>query len=271
MKLNILLLFSYFFLYGMLESRMQTLYRRFFMQTEKKRKGFTGSALKIIAMISMVIDHTAACLLYPILALSNEPIEPGSLVYGWYITCAIMRQLGRLAFPIFCFLLVEGFYHTSNRRNYALRLFAFALISEVPFDLAVFQNPWYPAYQNVFFTLLLGLLTIWALDVIKRRHPSLLLQLPIMACGCILAWLLRTDYDWRGIVLILIFYIFYQYPVQRTIAGCISLYWEPAAMLAFLPIWFYNGKRGLKLKYIFYVFYPAHLLLLGILCHIITA
>ncbi len=226
------------------------------MPTENKYARLSGSTLKIIAMISMFIDHTAACLIYPVFYNSD---------YNWYPCYIVMRQIGRIAFPIFCFLLVEGFYHTSSRKKYALRLFLFALLSEVPFDLAVFQTFWYPAYQNVFFTLLFGFLTIWAIEKTKEQHASWLLQISVMAAGCILAWLIKTDYDYKGIILILIFYIFYQQTRPRTLTGCLSLAWEPAAILAFVPINLYNGRRGLRIKWMFYLFYPAHLLLLSIL------
>lgn len=178
-----------------------------------------------------------------------------------------MRFIGRIAFPIFCFLLVEGFMHTSNRKKYALRLFLFAFISELPFDLALFNSPVDWGYQNVFFTLLIGLLVIWAMDAVRKSKFQIPLQLTAILVGGFLAWFLKTDYDYKGILLIVILYIFRYDRKLRTIAGCISLLWEAPACLAFLPINLYNGKRGLSLKYFFYAFYPLHLLIYAAILH----
>lgn len=99
-----------------------------------------------------------------------------------------MRFIGRIGFPIFCFLLIEGFLHTSSKKKYATRLFLFALVSEFPFDYALFNTPFAPGYQNVFFTLFLGLLTIWAIDTVSHKeiNPNLqwIVKILIAAAGC---------------------------------------------------------------------------------------
>ena len=112
-----------------------------------KQQGISGYWLKVIAVVSMLIDHTSAVILEQIPGLENPAF--------------LMRIIGRAAFPIYCFLLVEGFYHTRSRAKYAGRLFLFALISEVPFDLAFSRRMWDFSSNNVFFTLLFGLLVIW--------------------------------------------------------------------------------------------------------------
>lgn len=120
-----------------------------------KQQGISGYWLKVIAVISMLIDHTSAVILEQIPGLENPAF--------------LMRIIGRLAFPIYCFLLVEGFYHTRSRAKYAGRLFLFALISEVPFDLAFSRRMWDFSSNNVFFTLLFGLLVIWGVEGIKQK------------------------------------------------------------------------------------------------------
>lgn len=215
---------------------------------EEKRgvgRGLNGFTLKWIAIITMLIDHIGA-VLYPEL--------PG------------FRIIGRLAFPIFVFLIVEGFYHTSNLRRYELRLLLFALISEVPFDLAFYGKIFYWQHQNVFFTLLIGMVLMEILS--KERERPAVRTLSCLA-AMFLAVLLHTDYNAGGIIFILIFYIFREYRVWKIIAfsaanllcyGVGSL--QAAAVFAMVPVALYNGKKGASMKYFFYVFYPVHLLIL---------
>lgn len=228
-------------------------------QIPKKFHLLSGSSLKIIAIISMLIDHAALVLLYWGVLYDNQPIIEGTSLYNIYILYRIMRTIGRIAFPIFCFLLVEGFIHTSNRKSYALRLLLFAFISEIPFDLAV-SGEWMAFDScNVFFTLFIGLLTIWAMNELRDVLP---MQILIVIFGCLLAEFISCDYSFKGIVLIALLYYFRYDRSMQAIAGGISLYWEWPAIFAFIPICMYNGTRGRSIKYFFYIFYPAHLLLL---------
>lgn len=227
----------------------------------------SGSSLKLIAIIAMAIDHFAASIVYYGILLPAVPLTPGTSEWTWYRAYTVMRFIGRIAFPIFCFLLVEGFLHTSNRRKYAIRLFLFALLSEIPFDWAIFETPVDWEHQNVFFTLLIGFIVIWILDSIPVSDYLFILQLAVTALGSYMAWVIHTDYDYKGVILIVIIYLFRYHKVLRTAGGCISLLWEPPACLAFIPINLYNGKRGLSLKYFFYLFYPVHLLVYAVILH----
>ena len=214
--------------------------------------------LKWIAVVSMVVDHFAAIFLARTSVL-------------WLV----MRCIGRFAFPIYVFLLVEGFNHTRSVRKYLFRMGLFAIISEIPFDLAFqgklleFQD------QNVFFTLFLGLLCIYILREIELRFsmeiPAMLLwEAAIIAVFCIIAYFLKADYGYAGILLIAAFYLFRNNKVLCTasllsISGFLLGYINVLATFAMLPIAFYNGQKGKSKKYFFYVFYPAHLLLFGLI------
>lgn len=252
-----------------------------------KKFGISGSTLKLIAVVSMLIDHIGAAVVIRLLyACMNQADWIGESVYRLYDNKSlfsiyfVMRSIGRIAFPIYCFLLVEGFEKTRNRWKYALRLFLFALISEVPFDLA-FQSKVYGFnYQNVFFTLFLGLLAMICMDAIQKKldekaeRSKPTASRIIWAVGAVLtvaifaylADLLKTDYSHLGVMCISVLYLLRRNRLIQTIAGAVSFSWEMPAPLAFLPIYFYNGKRGWKLKYFFYAFYPVHLLLLYLVC-----
>ena len=198
--------------------------------------------LKCIAIVSMALDHTGA-VLYP------------SQIW--------LRCLGRIAFPIFCFLIVEGFFHTHDVRRYMGRLGVFALISEIPYDLALRGVPLEYAHQNVFFTLLIGI----GMMILLERNREWPVKAVILLLAMWLAVLIRSDYNFRGILLIFVFYIFHESRWLAVTAGGLwnFLYQgviQKYGVLSVLPLALYNGERGRKMKYFFYIFYPAHLLLL---------
>lgn len=219
-------------------------------------------ALKILAILAMSLDHIAAVFLSPI----NMP----------YL---LMRGFGRIAFPIFCFLIVEGYYHTRDVKKYMIRLAGFALVSEIPFDLCFYQKPFYWQHQNVFFTLALGLITIYAIDEIKKRFSTsyikaLVLQFAVIILAMTTAWFLSTDYSMLGILIIIVFYVGRGNIIQIAISICIvTLYlgntFQLYSLLALIPIYLYNGKKGPSMRYVFYVFYPAHMLILYVMSSLI--
>lgn len=224
-----------------------------------RKFGLSGSTLKIIAIVTMFIDHAGATIVKGLLklpAICDNP-ELYSRMNELY---NLMRDIGRIAFPIFCFLLVEGFLHTRNVKKYASRLFLFALISEIPFDFALKTSWYYPEKQNVYFTLLIGLLVIWGMSLFLEQDMMLIL---IMAAGLIAARLLKTDYSYKGVFLIEVLYVLRFSRLYQCLGGAAAVTWELPAPAAFFPVYFYNGKRGISLKYFFYWFYPVHLILLG--------
>ena len=239
-------------------------------------------ALKLVAIIKMLIDHVTAVLV---------PVDTWLYIAG--------RLIGRLALPIFVFLLVEGFYNTRSVKKYLTRLGIFALISELPFDLAFYNSFFsksggdikadlprifsdakifdivlerFMRHQNIFFTLFLGLMTIWLMSMVEKRFKNNMLYVNIInaiitIASCLIAVILRTDYNFRGVLLIVAFYLFRGSKALLVLSLLIISFdiVQAFSALAVLPIAFYNGKKGTGMKYFFYAFYPVHLLLLYVI------
>lgn len=247
------------------------------MQKTKKRIGLSGSTLKCIAAFAMLVDHTAYVLIYQNLQtnygefLTNPSTGPAEF-QNWYLTYTLMRMFGRIAFPIFCYVLVEGFLHTSNLKKYLTRLAIFALISEIPFDLALYQTPLHFGHQNVILTMFIGLASIAGMRYLgfddKEKQMSLwqrLLPMVPFLVGFALADVLCTDYGGMGVALIVILYYFKTSRTAQILFGCLLCASNPTALFGFIPVHFYNGTKGHDLKYFFYIFYPAHLFILYLL------
>lgn len=228
----------------------------------KKYRILSGSVLKLIALASMIIDHVG----YFILSRTVFGMTPlFSIASVTVTTYWIFRKIGRLAFPIYVFLLCEGFLHSRNRNRYALSLFIFALISEIPWNIVHSGRLFMISSQNVFFTLFMGLLVIMFSERFNDTHEIKYL-LPLLAVFAA-AYFLKADYGIRGVGFALIVYLLRNRKVEQALAGS-SIYVNnaPAYLISFLIINMYNGKRGFiqskALKYLFYAVYPLHLLLL---------
>ena len=202
----------------------------------------SGSWLKVIAILSMTIDHIAYYY-----GVSNP------YVYE------LMRTVGRIAFPTFAFLLAEGYVHTSNRQRYILSLFTFAILSEIPWLLLNHDNS-----HNVLFTLLAGVIGMYIIDTSRSKWVALT-SLVLIGCTTLMA---ETDYSLNGFVLTLLFFMFRGRPDFQMLFG-LPLMYEYGFMgilMAFAVIFLYNGERGFihgkAAKYAFYAFYPAHLMLI---------
>lgn len=236
-----------------------------------KKFDISASTLHIMAMICMLCDHLWATVI------------PGNQ----WLTC-----LGRLAFPMFAFMVVEGYFHTSNLKHYVLRLLFFAIISEIPFNLMYSSSMIFPFHQNVIWTLLLGLGLIHINELTAKKEK---LWLNIMV-GCITVLggflfgiLSMVDYYGAGVVTILVFYFFRKRSWWCLLGQIIVLYYlnvevlsgfyfeitignkvipivqQGLALFALIPIWLYQGRKGIKNKcfqYICYGFYPLHMLVL---------
>ena len=236
------------------------------------RCSFSGTALKTIACITMLVDHIGASCIEAGLLLPE--LETGEVSGGaWnqislYQLDRVLRFTGRLAFPIFCFLLVEGFVHTHDVKKYVRRLFLFALISEVPFDLAFFRTPFALDHQNVYWTLALGVLAMALMQKFQDAEGNIAWKGRLAALGCaVLAQLLQTDYGAIGVALIVALYLTRNNRKYQCIIGAVMMLFELTAPLAFVLIWFYNGQRGRCpqwVKWAFYGFYPVHLSILAV-------
>lgn len=223
--------------------------------TLKPEFGLSGSALKVIALISMVIDHVALYL-----------TEHGTVLYE------TMRCIGRIAFPVFAFLIAEGFIYTRSRYRYFFTLLGFAVISEIPWYLLNGAD----GTHNVMFTLALGVATLMVLENLLQRNLVLGFLWTLGMAG--LASWLGVDYEWRGIIVIVIFYLFHSqtnnnnihiiYNISVFIICFILMahYGIIGTILACTITALYNQSRGFinknKFKYMFYGFYPIHIIII---------
>lgn len=248
-----------------------------------RRYSISSAFLKHIAYLTMFIDHFSVVVLGAYVQwLSVQRAPAGTAAFAYHMG----RHVGRIAFILFAFMASEGFRYTHSRKSYLLRLFAFALISEVPFDLAIENSLFSMEAQNVYWTLFLGIL---ALCFLEKLHEKPLFQvLGVLLC-CVAAVLLKTDYMIMGVLLIVVFYLCrgsfrhqFVFGSCTIYAGQVMLYvikyWgkgiplsvymqastsELYGLFAFCFIYYYNGKKGRQLpKAFYYWFYPLHLLLL---------
>lgn len=242
-------------------------------------KCISQEALKVLACLSMLLDHFGAIVVYAMFQNAAMSGHDAGEILDLY---ELLRSVGRLAFPIYCFLLSEGVHHTRNPRKYGLRLMIAALLSELPFDLALhggfsWQN------QSVMITLLLGFL---ALERMKRC-PGLITRIITALPFCVLAELMNTDYGAEGVALIALFYLTRESPRKLLLQffgmwllfspshlmmlnwlGGIRITTQELAIFALVPISLYSGEkqsRSKGLQWAFYLFYPVHLTALWIL------
>ncbi len=240
----------------------------------KHRFELTSFSLHILGMIFMLCDHLWATVI------------PGHQWLTW---------LGRLAFPTFAFLIVEGYFHTRNFKRYLRRILIFALLAEIPFNLMYTASWIFPFHQNVLWTFLIALLCMKSIDTLRARFkPWIALPLAVLPAVVFpfLATLAMTDYYGYGVLTVLVFYLFRGnrwYHRLGQFAGLLYINWflisglnlpvnlfgrhleipqQGFAILALIPIWLYSGRQGPHnkfIRYCFYAFYPVHLLILGLL------
>ena len=218
----------------------------------------SGSILKLIACLAMLIDHMAAFLPGDFMNMKETLFVIGNKAVSLRM---IMHYIGRIAFPLFAFLITEGFTHTHDRKKYGINLLIFALISEIPWNL-VHTGELFYSRQNVFFTLLIGYMGLCAIDLYKNDYKKSIITL---ACLLGVSLVLRADYTCFGFGFILLLYLLKDRYLMA-ILGCCMLPSRWIGGLAFIPILMYNGQRGFAkakwTKYAFYIFYPLHLLAL---------
>lgn len=253
---------------------------------DKGNGKLTGNHLKLIAIFAMLIDHIGHTIIWKLYL--NACIVDGVVLMGdivpleakrWYIVYIIMRSIGRIVFPIFAFMLVQGFLHTGNIKKYASRILIFAFISEIPYDLALSNSIMDFYSQNVLWTLFIALSMLYGISLvekhnIKKRIPLILLNI---VSATIITFLIKSDGGFGGVLFIAGIYIFRHYPKRQFIAGVFSLIvmainfmWiQLFGIASFVLLDNYNGTVRKGNKYLFYIFYPLHLMLLWIVSIVI--
>lgn len=220
----------------------------------KTKFGLTATHLRILALFLMLLDHLWAT------------VVPGN---NW------MTYLGRMAFPIFAFQAAEGYHHTHDFKGYCKRLAIFALVSEIPFNLMIFSSPIFPFHQNVMLTLLLGLLACRAWDQRKLGWLALICLAAVLTfpdygvMGVLTVLMFHALRDWKWAQLLMLIAInWFGFEGQQLVFGSIKMPIQAFAILAFLPISLYHGEKGPGgkwLQYGSYLFYPLHMLILGLI------
>lgn len=238
----------------------------------------TSFSLHVLAMIFMLCDHLWGTFL---------------IDYDW-LTC-----IGRLCFPIYAFLIVEGYFHTSNLKRYVQRLFLFALLAEIPFDLAIEGTIFYPFHQNVLWTFLISIGLLYCNEKAKNSGKlwiRVCTAIVTILVGYLVGLLAMVDYYHAGVLTVLVFYFFKKctwwgylgqliclYYINVKLLGGYQFVWQlfdstiyitqqGLALFALIPIWLYRGRQGYHSKawkYFCYAFYPLHLLILGLLRYVI--
>ena len=233
----------------------------------------TSFSLHIMAMAFMLCDH----------------LWGTSVVSSDIFTC-----IGRLAFPIYAFLIVEGYFHTRSLKKYVLRLLLFAVISEIPFNLMMSGSLFYPLHQNVLWSFLISIGLIHWNEKAREKQmwKRVLVAIATVCIASIGGILTFVDYYQAGIFMVLIFWLFRDGKWWHYLGQLICMWyinWEmlagfgyelplfgitwflprqALALLALIPIWLYRGRQGYHsktLQWIYYLFYPLHLLILGII------
>lgn len=247
--------------------------------TGSGKMDLSAAALHILAMAFMLMDHLWATLL---------PAQE-------WLTC-----VGRIAFPIFAFMAVEGYFHTHNLKKYLLRMLIFAVISEVPFDLMYGGTWFYPVHQNVIWTLMMGLVGIHLMETVRKKKSTfvyILVSAIVVILGGLLGTLSMVDYYGMGVLTVFIFYFFRGRKWWCLLGQMLTLYWvnvellgglmypirlfgmefelcqQGLALLALLPIWLYRGRQGYHSKpfqYFCYAFYPIHMLVIVLVLNFIN-
>lgn len=241
------------------------------------QKGLSQEGLKLIACITMLLDHIGAVIIFW-LYMQAWRAQDYTVSNSWLQLYRLLRIIGRIAFPIFCFLLVEGVHYTRSPKKYLLRLAIGAVISEIPFDLAISNGITWESC-SVMVTLLLGCMMILAMQRMKGVW-----KIAVIPPFFLLAELLGTDYAGKGIAIIAMLALTKDAPREKLLRtlgfvillrfgapvkiGPVSVPMELFALIGLIPMFCYQGRkltRNKAVQWTFYLFYPVHLLVLWVL------
>ena len=255
------------------------------MQT-RNRRGFglktpniPADGLKIFAGIVMLIQSIGIIIIekgmihldgYTQAELSQAMADDSDLMFLAGLG-SVLQLIGGLAVPVFAFLLVEGFRHTSSYQRYLLTMVIFALLSEVPYDWANSGKIMDWSSQNALVTMCICLLMLYFLKMLAKKGSIVhsLGQWLIVLCSIMWVTICRAEFGLCMVLLVAVFYIFYNRNILKTVLGGIISLLYVTGPLAFYVIWFYDERRkDIVPKYVYYAFYPLHLLILGILARI---
>lgn len=255
------------------------------MAREGKPRGqgfaLSGKQLKIFGCLAMLCYTAAASMLRNGVLhanlygsaelLARIEADPNlTVAAGW---ASVLQLIGSLSVPVFAFLLAEGFLHTSSLKRYLLSILACAAVSEVPYDLAMYGRPWSLEGQNAMFTCAVCLLMLYGLRELAGRKGLLLrlMQLVILLAALLWTRLLRCAFGPVTVLLCAIYYLLRGRKLERILLGCVASAAYITAPLTGIALWFYSGDRGaIRNKYLFYAFYPIHLLVFGILACVLA-
>jgi hypothetical protein len=241
-----------------------------------KTPDITGTGLKLFACIAMLLQSIGVVIVengmihlsgYTQAELSEAMAQDSHLMTLAGIG-SVLQLAGGIAVPIFAFLLVEGFKNTSDYRKYLLTMLVFAVLSEIPYDFAVQEKLFDFSSQNALVSMVICLLLLYYLDMVKEKSGVIGVLLRVLLVFGAVVWvtLLRAEYGFCLVLLTAVFYLFYSRNVLKTILGILISLLYVTGPFAFYGIWCYNEKRGDRFsKYVFYVFYPVHLLVLGLI------
>ena len=256
-----------------------------YVEKEGKSKscfGVSAFILKIVAVISMIVDHYSV-MLYPMTFGGKiSAMPPEAMVKYMHL-----RIIGRVAFPIFAYMIAEGFIKTKNIKKYIQRMFIFALISTPAYNIAFGQAFIYTQkfliafiFGNVMWTFFFALIMLCIIKKIEEKVENVFLKSLFAVCVVALFYMLgdaiKCDWHGFGIALVAIFYVFRKSKIMQIFfaaAAILLAFFKPFgvnfyAFLGLIPILLYNGKRGKDVRYLFYAFYPVHLFVFALIRYI---
>ena len=241
-----------------------------------KTPDITADGLKMFACIVMLIQTIGIAVIEKGLIhldqYTQESLNQAMSQDSRLMTLAgigsIMQLIGGMAIPVFAFLLVEGFRNTSDYKKYLITMIITALVSEIPYDLAIRGKVWDLSSQNAMITMCICLIMLKCMELFSDTSGFMgsMVKILIMIAAIVWVSIFRAEYGLCMVLLVTVFYVFDTRNVLKTVLGCIISLMYVTGPIAFYGIWCYNGVRKDRInKYVYYAFYPLHLLVLGVI------